>query len=122
MIRKLEGQMCGRVGGRRVGGRRRGVFGNNAGDGLIADFRKNGKTSENRGSPAVWAEKVCVGRTRRRVGGRRRGVFGNADGLIADFRKNGKTSENRGSPAVWAKNLCRSDEGLGRKGVGRKFV
>ena len=60
MIRKLEGQMSGRVGGRRVGGRPRGVFGdgdNGDNDGLIADFRKNGKTSENRGSPAVWAKK-----------------------------------------------------------------
>ena len=48
VIRKLEGQMSGRVGGRRVGGRPRGVFGNADGDngdnGLIADFRKNGKS------------------------------------------------------------------------------
>ena len=70
MVRKLEGQMSGRVGGRRVGGRRRGVFGDadaDAADGLIADFGENGKSGEKE-----FQNSLLRGMISGRVGRRRR--------------------------------------------------
>ena len=100
VVRKLEGQMSGRVGGRRVGGRRRGVFGDAADDadaaGLIADFGENGKSCEKE-----FQNSLLRGMISGRVGRRRRGVFGGgaAGGLIADVGKT-YTSSEKGVPEL----------------------